>query len=261
MNNWWKKRIISVYIPYWITCIFLLPTKSYFAPFELDKLQDLILDLTLVKPYFGLGWYLSYLVLQYILFWGLHKVIKNTKTRLAILALISVLFAMYFNRMSYIRFEQAFSFTAGVLIADYESVMEKYFFRKEVIFVLLISGIFLLGIKQVNFVREMSQTVLNILNLFIKEFIGMGLVVAVIVFKKYNISNWLISILNSVITLLGRISYELYLAHGYALMVFKLNLSKFVGVIVFIECTIAGTLFLYYINKKISVLLKKRIFK
>lgn len=230
----------------------VLPLKAY------DGAIDVILDLTLLSPNFGLGWYLSYLLIWYVVFWVLHRFVRDNKTRLIVMSVITIALMVYYGFKSGIRFEQSFAFPLGVMMANYEDKSKK-FFKGGVVVALLAVGVVLLGIKQTSYVRNMPEIILNILNLVMKESVGIGLVMGVVVVSESR--NWIRTkdILIKILTPIGLASYELYLVHGYALGIFNLKYSKWLLVAMFIGISVVVTALLYIIDKKVSSALKKAL--
>ena len=240
-----------MWIPYWIISICVLPLKAY------DGALDVFLDLTLVSPNFSLGWYLNYLLLWYVVFWVLHRFIGDDKnTRLIVMCIITVGLMVYYGFKSGLRFEQSFAFPLGVVMANYEDKAKKVF-KGRVVIILLAVGVILLGLKQTSYVRNLPDLLLNILNLVMKESVGIGLVIGTVV--VFESKNW-ISIKGSLVKILvpiGLASYELYLVHGYALKIFDLSISKELSVLIFIGISMVGTTLFYFVENKIVARLKR----
>ena len=224
-----------------------------------DGVIDVILDLSLISPNFGLGWYLSYLLLWYVVFWVLHRFIGNKNARLILLGIVTIGFMVYFGITSGIRFEQSFAFPIGVVMANYEEQSKK-FFKSRIVVGLLATGAILLGLKQTSYVRNMSEMVINILNLVMKESVGIGLVMGVVVIEEMARCGKEKELICKVLTPIGLASYELYLVHGYALKIFELDYTKWLLVAVFIGISVTGTTVLYFVDKTIAGGFKKKIY-
>lgn len=125
LKAFWRKRFIGVWIPY------ILIELASFSLKENLTIKSILLDFTLLRPLFRLGWYLNYLLLWYIVFWvvnkGIEKFTKSVidKERVVLWCVIAVILAVYFNYHSYIKFEQSLSFLAGIIIAYYPETIRK----------------------------------------------------------------------------------------------------------------------------------------
>ena len=83
-SSWWKKRIIAVFIPYFlIQCILYLPFHKF-------NIIDFILDVTLISPRYHNGWYLNYLLICYVAFYLVIRVPFLTKHKITIFTALSV---------------------------------------------------------------------------------------------------------------------------------------------------------------------------
>ena len=196
---YWYKRFISVLVPYWIFQILIF---WLWHPFDL---KGVILDLLLIKPQFGFGWYLSYLFFWYLVFYCVTYIKCINKYRIPLMVLISCGILIFCRSLVA---EQAVSFVIGVLLSD----IKQEFTRKISIrlgIVLFCAGVVVLVIKQIPDVRNSSELTLKIIQLNIKTLSACGIVIlSYYLCKKLTIKY---------ISFLGQISYELYLVHGVVL--------------------------------------------
>ena len=88
---WWRKRIIAVFIPYAIVQIFLFWSQHEFSAVGFLK------DVLFIKPQYTYGWYLSYLFVWYILFYGIMRIAFTRKHKLCVVIGLSIL--MFFFLM------------------------------------------------------------------------------------------------------------------------------------------------------------------
>ena len=110
-SSWWKKRIIAVFIPYFlIQCILYLPFHKF-------NIIDFILDVTLISPRYHNGWYLNYLLICYVAFYLVIRVPFLTKHKITIFTALSV--ASFFL-LREIKAEQAMSFLTGMVLSEYK---------------------------------------------------------------------------------------------------------------------------------------------
>lgn len=149
MKCWWRKRIIAVWIPY---MIINLATFSLWGHWTL---KDFIMDILLIRPRFGLGWYLNYLLVWYILFWSTHIFpFKTNKSRLIWMSAFALIFAGINTQISDLRFEQSFSFIMGMLAAIYlEKQPRRSYIKADI--VTSIIGFVMLAIKQIPTFRNL----------------------------------------------------------------------------------------------------------
>ena len=164
-KNWWRKRIIGVFIPYWIVQFI-----SYFFIKDL-KIQQIIFDFILIKPLHPLGWYLNYLLLWYLTFYIVHF-IRNEKIQWSIFILVSILYALYFEIKSPIRFEQSLSFVSGCYFA--KRTHNRDGISRQGVVMLFSIATLCLGLKQIPEVRAILLAE-NFLNLFVKFFYALAI--------------------------------------------------------------------------------------
>lgn len=124
---------------------------------------------------------------------------------------------------------------------------------------MLAIGIILLGLKQTSYVRNMPEIILNILNLVMKESVGIGLVMGVVIVSESKKLVKVKEVLIKILTPIGFSSYERYLVHGYALGIFNLGYSKWLLVAMFIGISVVGSAMLYIIDKKVSTYFRKSL--
>lgn len=82
---------------------------------------------------------------------------------------------------------------------------------------ILFVATFVLAVKQTSLCREASLTVMHIIDLIIKMFASVGIMMAVYTILE-RISGY-----RKQMGYIGVISYELYLIHGYTLPIIKTN--------------------------------------
>lgn len=198
-HAWWRKRIMSVFIPY------LIVQMLFYWPFHELGIKYFILDITLLKPLYHNDWYLSYLLLWYVIFYITRKIKILDRYRVVIFIILSVV--LFFTQTE-IRAEQSFSFLSGILLSEKKEKQNKVFLIRNGV-MLILFGVCFLALKQFPIIRSAHPLIMNMIQLFIKLPIGMGvLILAYFIGKCINIS-WL--------KWIGLISYELYLVHGYIL--------------------------------------------
>lgn len=141
-----------------------------------------------------------------------------------------------------IKAEQAMSFLTGMVLSEYkesELIRKRLNWKTGVLF--LIIGIVALAIKQTELIRNADQIIFNFVQLLIKLPCGLGLcLITISLAKKMNLRMFAI---------IGAISYELYLVHGYILQWVN---ASFTGEIIFIFGSLIGAVILHYVMKVIK---------
>lgn len=238
LKNFWYKRLKTVFVPYIVLELIMQLT------FNSINFATFIMDITLLKPLFPLGWYLNYLMLMYISFWIIKKAF-NKDTSL-IFVLLSVVFgAVFFFTNNGIRFEQSLAFPIGLLLANVKEGRLEKFFDVRFGLCLIIVAIFFLAIKQIPIIRIDYKSMIFVLDLFVKTFFSCGILM---IFYSFYKANKVVKVFN-IYKMLGKYSYELYLVHGYALCVFSYFYCG-EALCLFLTITIMGVSFLVYIERK-----------
>lgn len=122
---------------------------------------------------------------------------ENKKFRVLAFTTVSLVLLLYFNFKSSLRFEQSFSFLIGIWLANYDDelcgdgvkiggfrITKDKIIRLSYGIVALILALIILVAKQTGFVREQSDTVLNIVDLGIKLFFSTGILVCMLAFDE-----------------------------------------------------------------------------
>lgn len=238
LKNFWYKRLQTVFVPYIVLELIMQLT------FNSINFAAFIMDITLLKPLFPLGWYLNYLMLMYISFWLTKKVFNEDAS--LIFVLLSVVFgAVFFFTNNGIRFEQSLAFPIGLFLANVkEGRLEKFFNVRFGVYLIIVAIIFL-GIKQIPIIRIDYKTMVFGLDLFVKTFFSCGILMILYSFYK---ANKVVKVF-SIYKMLGEYSYELYLVHGYALCIFSYFYCV-EALCLFLTITVMGVWLLVYIDKK-----------
>lgn len=108
LEHFWKNKFLLIYLPFMIVEIIS-------AIIHKHPIQDVLLDLVFLKRLNPLGWYLQYLVVCYILFYIVVKIIPNVKYRFYIWGFSAILSFVIFPNL---QGEQAISFISGLMIAE-----------------------------------------------------------------------------------------------------------------------------------------------
>jgi hypothetical protein len=197
----------------------------------------------MVKSLHPYDWYMRYLFIWYFLFFIINLIKIDKDKKFMVMLFISMI--MFFINKENIQAEQSASFVFGI----YLSKRKRYFdeqSRKRFLIgaVLLFVGVFALAVKQLPIVRNTEiKAIYNLVQLLNKFGIGGG-----IIFLMYCIINF---INLKWLYIMGIVSYELYLIHGYTIgLIEKYQSVK--GYLLFLLLTALFSVILHYGNKLIS---------
>lgn len=199
-----------------------------------------VMDVMCIKPLYANGWYLSYMLLWYVLFYLIMRFRVLEKYRCQALFAISLVLFFFFCNRSPLRAEQSLSFFAGFVLAEYENseiIRNKITLKTGTLMIVL--GVMFLVIKQLEIIQNAPVIVFNFVQLMIKLPCALGILIVVYTAsKKINVRffRWV-----------GMISFEMYIIHGYLLEKAEINYS---GAIMFILLTtVCSVLFWLIMNK------------
>lgn len=235
VKDFWKNRIIKVFIPYFILITII-------SLFEKDfSIKEYILDILGIKTSY---WYIAFLLRQYIIYYITTRFFY--RYRLYILFVISFIFVF---TLPNIEAEQAFSFYLGLFSSEYYSKVS-HNLKNNMIkysFIFFLTGTIFLAIKQLPEIREFyGHYIYSIIELFIK--LPYALFFILIIHKINCLQTNRIAIFS------GKISYELYLIH----MIFLKYIDmKIINVFIILIVSYLLAYIFYKINNLISIRLKK----
>lgn len=220
-------------------------------PFHEFVFRDFLLDIFCIKPLYANGWYLSYLVLWYVIFYAVKRLEVLRERELTVFFCISIVmfFAYTYWQNSPIRAEQSFAFMFGIFLSKMKDrkFMKKMVSVRMMVFCLC-AGVMALAVKQLPIVRTAPQVIYNLVEMFIKIPCGFGAMqLAWNLSKKLNMK---------VFGWIGTIAYELYLLHGYILSHVEVSWT---GWMIFIVASFGGAGLMYKTKKIYEPYLKKRI--
>ena len=195
LKNFWKKRLLRVWIPYAIVCVLLCIFKG-------QSLLALLKNLVLITSPF---WFVQYIIAYYIILYIVLKFFEKYKACIFFFIAIISLFVL-----KGVQGEQTFSFLIGVLCSSYRDSLRLFFDRNPKRYALIGIPLFFLGalflfIKQFPEVRDLSFICMNVVQTLIKLPFAMSIVLLVAYFTRMRS--------NPMLYLMGLISYELYLVH------------------------------------------------
>lgn len=237
VQNYWLKKIVNVYFPFLVT--------EVIASIVFQRnLTGVLFDILLIKGGHPYIWYMKYIFGCYLIFYILFKFVKNSNLFVAIFFCLGIASFFIFPNL---QGEQAFSFPLGIATANHLNIKspdKKRLFLLGSVFCLI--GVFFLAVKQLPSVSETHHYLITLLNLVLKISAALG-----IVFISYSLLKY-----THFLKPIGKISYELYLIHGYIIFFVSKNVfgNFFINTLVFLTITFIISLILNYILTKIKKL-------
>lgn len=206
-KHFWKKRFFGTYLPYLLICLLTLSTRLQLSP------EALLLDLLAIRPMAEYYWYISYLSIWYILFYGITRFIPGKWQNWLFLGCAAVLFFL----LPELQTEQSLSFAAGVFLSRYrEKLVPKL--STWLGAALFLVGAALLAVKQIPAVRLFPAPLFTLLQLGIKLSVASALVI--LTWRGRNL------LPTTAFARIGAYSYELYLIHAYTIGILTWNFPK-----------------------------------
>ena len=232
-GGYWKSKIIRVLIPYAIVSIAVI-TMQFLTRTRIEI------------PYY---WYLDFMFFQYLVFYLIIAIPKLYTKRYLVLCVVStVIFLGCSCTANGLRAEQAISFLVGVWISDNYAKVKKWLMNPidpMILLTLMIGGTLLLATKQIPAIRMNEGEILwQGIQLVMKISFAMAFIAGVYWVRRLFD--------NGFTTLVGGISYELYLVHFRLLGLLQ---KGTLGMCIFLGVSIVGA---WSVNK-ISNYIKKRI--
>ena len=235
LENFFKKRLIRIIIPYWIAMVaFFLITPSEFS------LLNLLKAFLLINTY-SYWWFVQFIVASYILFFLVYRFIPE-KLRLPCIFICS---ALYFAVMRYdLQAAQAFSLPIGIWISKYCS--KTVVSRKKAVYISLgslILGVAFLAAKFLPAIHTGIYPLYNAFQVLISLFFAIPIIGMTYTLMKLFCIRML--------AVAGRASYELYLTH--TLLIFMIVDHVTVpNVALYVAAFGASAVVFYYFNKLIT---------
>lgn len=242
--GFWKKRLLGVCLPFWaVELIGLLATGTF-------SIKSYLLDFCFLKPATGYGWFMGYIVICYLIFYAVKKLVKDSRTQTLVLfgvfAIWFVLESIFFANpdMPFLRARQTLSFPAGVLLAMNKDKIEQTLTKTKNILILTGGGtmcLLFMAITQLNVVKSLPYIVSNALALLTCLPIAIG----IMAFGKSF--GGLFE--NKMLAMTGTISYEIYLVHAFTLGMIK---QSIISVFIFAVVTYVLAYILYIGMRKVK---------
>lgn len=228
LEGFWKKRLLTVCLPFWtVELVGLLATGTF-------SIKTYLLDFCFLKPATSYGWFMAYIVICYLIFYAVKRLIKDSRMQMGALfgvfAIWFVLESIFFANpdMPFLRARQMLSFPAGVLLALNKDKIEQTLTKVKNILILTGGGtvcLLFMAVTQMNVVKNLPYLVSNAMALLTCLPVAIG----IIVFGK-SFSGLFE---NKLLAVTGMISYEIYLVHAFTLGIVKPStISVFVFVVV-----------------------------
>lgn len=247
LNDYWKKRILHVMLPYWLVegIGLLISGRLTFRTYVLDCL--------FIKPAVGPGWFMQYIMICYLLFYLVSLAVQIIKPKdpaklnnqllygvfLIWLVVDSLLFAD--PNMPFLKARQMLCFPFGVSIARNKEALEKATDRPEPVYLGGLIGILFMGVTQLPFVKELPYLYQNVLSLFTV----FPLAITVLAITKRH--SWLLN--NCVLKQIGLVSFEIYLVHAFTIEKLQMSLTSFC---IFLMLTTIGVFVLHIVLRKVN---------
>lgn len=206
-GGYWRNKLIRVYFPYFVILLVILFTSA---------IQG---DIQVIQY-----WYLTFILLWYVVFYLIIKIRVLNKYKYLILCITSVCVFVFSNYSLWV--EQAISFTVGVFISDNLRKSKDIITNKFSVVLFFLVGSVLLALKQLPGFREMEDSLLwYLIQLIMKMSYALFTIGIIYVLQKLCKSTFFY--------LSGLISYELYLVHYSMLPYLNGNYIKIVLFILF----------------------------
>lgn len=242
-SGYWTSRFVNMLFPYIIIEFVTIPMRGG----GYTSFLQVLLDLTGLNPQYYLGWYIPYLLFWYTVYFVTKKFVSRLELRYLLWIITGIIIVSMY---SMVRARQALSFVIGIVFSDFNGIqiwLKKKTCNTALLFII---GIVLLCIKQIPEFRQTPKLIQNILEMLLAISFSLAIILSIsLVPHKLLLPFYY----------LGIISYELYLIHGYTLLMVNLT---FWNAIYFYIITIAlstiAHLFISLIQSKLKfVFLRK----
>ena len=228
--SFWKKRLLGVCLPFWIVELVGLLATGVFS------IKTYLLDFCFLKSATSYGWFMTYIVICYLIFYAVKKLIKDVKIQMLALfgafAIWFVLESMFFANpdIPFLRARQMLSFPVGLLLAANKNQIDRTLTKTKNILILTGGGtvcLLFMAITQLHAVKNLPYIVSNLMALLTCLPMAIGIMVSGKSFSGL--------FENKMLATTGMISYEIYLVHAFTLGMIK---SSVVSVIAFVVVTV-----------------------
>ena len=211
LKDFWKKRIVGVIVPFYVISLAGYVINSLF----IYRFSNLSLSGFLNILDFNSQWYISYLLICYVIYYFITRFIKDYKKKMfALIAAFCVWFiidSLFFVSADapFLRARQMGAFISGIVIAENRERSEKIIGKVWFLIPNLIGGVALTALSNLRVVKSLPIIVSNVLSLGTVVPLAFAVISASLLVKK--------AFLNKSLLFAGVISYEIFLVHSYSL--------------------------------------------
>lgn len=137
LEGFWKKRLLGVCLPFWLVELVGLLVIGTFS------IKAYLLDFCFLKPATGYGWFMGYIVICYLIFYAVKKLVKGGKIQIMTLfgafAIWFILNSVFFVNpdMPFLRARQMMSFPCGILLVWNKDEIEQTLTKTKNILILM----------------------------------------------------------------------------------------------------------------------------
>ncbi len=234
LKHFWKKRFLKVCIPFWIVELMTTVIKQNFV------FSDFVLNIVFFKSL----WFLRYIVICYIIFYIVSKIVNILKFKnneeiyflLFIFALWFVIESLFFANpdMPFLEARQMLSFPLGVIIAKYKdkivNIIHKLSYTQNIfiVFGVGVIGIVFMVVTQLNVIKSQPYIISNALSLLtVLPLAIVILLIGILITRLFR---------NLFLYECGLVSYEIYLIHIYTLSVVSKSVLSLMFFIIITIC-------------------------
>lgn len=241
LKNYFKKKIVKIWIPFMLVEILFMPLWNTIS------IKKVALDLLLIKPITSFGWYMNYIMICYIIFYFVitikeHKKISDTETLKIFLVIFTIWFILESTLLvnpdiPMLKSQQMLSFIFGIYLAQNKNKI----ISMRIGLVNIIIGIIMMGVTQIDVVKNLNFLEYNILSLLTVFPIAVGVLS---ITHKYKVL-----FQSKILFFISNISYEIYLVHQYSINIL-IKIKKYEGIIIFLLATLLLAYLLSLISNK-----------
>lgn len=265
LKSFWKKRFLRIWIPYLIIRIimvvvyYVVPAKLTLHESDAYSFQSILLDITLIKPKNPNGWYMTCILFWYLMFYLINRISLLNKYSNVIYLLTCCLVLVFGNELWG---EQAFSFYLGV---SFFKIKEKtcrsgkpwheivISLKASVVYLIVFVSFFTL--KQILRNTIEIQCLFNFIQMMYKAALAMLILCFGYLLVHFS-NNVIVRRLSIGLYVVGMVSYELYLSHGYYLEYIRQHST--LSIIIFYSLTILLTCIVYFSAHKLNSLISRK---
>lgn len=257
LNNFFKKRILSILIPYWIvntiSVIYYAVNSKVFTPVEY------------IASYLGFNtvtgtWFVTAILIMYLAFWLCYKLYCNKKTSWNVSTLLLLAIIVVYCAVCY-KFEENTSFTASISAFALGVVWNRLFNKRFLKFLSSKYAVKLCGITVLFGVVFAGRLFLSyigvnyeILHIFLRNIVTVCFILFLLTVT------YKIDFKNKFITELGKYSYEIYICHHlFKTMFSDLTDNSYLFILLVLILTLVLSLIIYKISQASKTAIGRKI--